>query len=38
LLGRLKFTSETEYQRISQNLMNYYAEQAGIEPLSDGEE
>lgn len=30
LLDRLKFTSETEYQLISRNLMNYYAEKAGI--------
>jgi len=31
LLERLKFTSETTYRHISQRLMDYYAEKAGIE-------
>ena len=31
LLDRLKFTSESEYNRLTQRLMNYYAEKAGIE-------
>ena len=35
LLDRLKFTSETEYQAISQNLMGYYAEKAGIVPIDE---
>jgi len=30
LLERLKFTSEAEYQRLSERLMAYYAEKAGI--------
>ena len=37
LLDRLKFTSETEYQTISQNLMSYYAEKAGIVPTNEEE-
>lgn len=35
LLERLKFTSESEYQRLAKKLMDYYAEKAGIEPLDD---
>lgn len=31
LADRLKFTSESEYNRLTQRLMNYYAEKAGIE-------
>ena len=30
LLERLKFTSEAEYQRLTEHLMAYYAEKAGI--------
>jgi len=30
LLERLKFTSEAEYQRLTERLMAYYAEKAGI--------
>lgn len=31
LVDRLKFTSESEYHRLTQRLMNYYARKAGIE-------
>jgi len=31
LVDRLRFTSEVEYDRIAQRLMNYYARNAGIE-------
>ncbi|MGQ9677397.1 MAG: hypothetical protein ACUVX1_17165 [Chloroflexota bacterium] len=37
LLERLKFTSETTYRHISQRLMDYYAEKAGIERPEPGE-
>jgi hypothetical protein len=32
LLDRLKFTSKSEHDRLTQRLMNYYAQKAGIEP------
>lgn len=35
LLDRLKFTSEAEYNRLSQRLLHYYAVKAGIEQPAD---
>jgi hypothetical protein len=39
LLERLKFTSQSEYDRLTQRLMTYYAQKAGIvEPGPKGSE
>jgi len=38
LLERLKFTSKSEYDRLTQRLMAYYAEKAGIVQPEEGRE
>ena len=38
LLERLKFTSQGEYDRLTQRLMAYYAEKAGIAPPEEADQ